>query len=510
MYISLQYRPVVPLSHVTVLRSLSDKRSKSDQYNNLLEIVKRDIDVEYVFVVMKGLMILENVLRLFVQKEIVKLHENIMIEWNERIKEWELLSEEKLFEIWQPIAKKYTRRREGRESQQRVNLTNSCLKSIYKKPAELAKAYIFMKIKSQEERLKKKGNEDQSYDFDSMDIVALVQIMMNCELFQKFPIEMLCEISNVRNQTHHATMQKGVKFNNDDKLHAFEAIQKMMELTLSSDTELLEETKNVHGYDPKNELLNVKNLDAATITSALCQDVVFMEDRIEDLEELTEEHEKRLTKQESELLNSIEPDGKPAISNAAVNDNVMQSDNISCKSTTHDIANVSQPESEKNDDSSENAVLNENVSIDSVNTINEDYESNYEANLFSQTISAEVNILHTTQSSITEQSCVRRKSNLIIYRMPKNNFSYLQKFFEDLTGSPPPPFRNYCRIGKAIVGKIRPLLVRFHSVKDCQNILRFARNLRYMQDEYPRVGIAPFRTRKEQLLYRQKVRRAIM
>ena len=224
--------------------------------------------MEYVFVVMVGLRILENVLRLHVQKKIVKLHGEIMVTLNRTTSEWEALPEEKLLEIWAQIAKENTR--DGaNEIQQRIhlNLSNNCVKSIFKEPAELAKAYILMPIKSQEKRSKRRGNEDQYYGFDSMDIVALLQIMKNCSLFQDFSKEMLFNISDIRNKTYHSTKQTN-KFNNDDKPNAFEGIEKMMEFTLQSDNELLEEIKNVYGDDPQKELSYAKNLATAIMTSA--------------------------------------------------------------------------------------------------------------------------------------------------------------------------------------------------------------------------------------------------
>ncbi len=49
-----------------------------------------------------------------------------------------------------------------------------------------------------------------------------------------------------------------------------------------------------------------------------------------------------------------------------------------------------------------------------------------------------------------------------------------------------------------------PVLVEFASDFDQQSILQSARNLKDLQAEYPRVSIAPDRTKKQQELHRQQ------
>ena len=276
-----------------MLKSLSVKRQKTDQYNSLLDIVKRDRNVEHLFVVMKGLMVLENVLRLCVKKEITKLHGTIF-KYNRRPTN---VSKEKLENYWKNIFNKYLRKD---SENNRLNVNNSILEFICDEPAEVAKVYIHMSIKSQEQRIQERNKENKRYGFDNMDVSALIQIMKNCQIFEKLPSKELQNIYDLRNQTHHATNNENTKFNEDDKNDAFEKMQTMMKLIQEFDQNLPNETEEAYGYDPQEELQKVKELNAATITSALCQDVVFMEDRIDDLEEVSKDHETRLEKHESD------------------------------------------------------------------------------------------------------------------------------------------------------------------------------------------------------------------
>ena len=276
-----------------MLKSLSVKRQKTDQYNSLLDIVKRDRNVEHLFVVMKGLMVLENLLRLCVKKEITKLHGTIL-KFNRPPTN---IPKEGLPNYWKGIFNKYLRKD---SKNNRLNIKNSILEFIYDEPAEVAKAYIDMSIASQNQRIQERNKENKRYGFDNMDVSALVQIMMNCQVFEKLPNIELQNIYDLRNQTHHATDNENTKFNEDDKNDAFEKMQTMMKLIQEFDQNLPNETKETYGYDPQEELQKVKELNAATITSALCQDVVFMEDRIDDLEEVSKDHETRLEKQESD------------------------------------------------------------------------------------------------------------------------------------------------------------------------------------------------------------------
>jgi hypothetical protein len=66
----------------------------------------------------------------------------------------------------------------------------------------------------------------------------------------------------------------------------------------------------------------------------------------------------------------------------------------------------------------------------------------------------------------------KRKSNLIIYNITpgSDDAQKITALFEQITGNQAPKF--ICnRIGKTIVGKVRPILVKFNSEHDANNIL---------------------------------------
>ena len=98
----------------------------------------------------------------------------------------------------------------------------------------------------------------------------------------------------------------------------------------------------------------------------------------------------------------------------------------------------------------------------------------------------------------------KRMCNLIIHNLPPSSINdavRLGTLFESITGKPTQYFHAES-IGKASAEKSKPILVRFLSEHNCRNILRHAYKLRYMQAEYPHVGIAPDRTKKEQECFR--------
>ena len=100
----------------------------------------------------------------------------------------------------------------------------------------------------------------------------------------------------------------------------------------------------------------------------------------------------------------------------------------------------------------------------------------------------------------------RRKRNIIVFNLLPSHSGdtvRLTALFEHLTGAKPPSFRSR-RIGKPRTGKIQPVLVQFASELDRIDILHSARNLKDLQAEWPRVGIAPDRTKNEQETHRQQ------
>ena len=80
---------------------------------------------------------------------------------------------------------------------------------------------------------------------------------------------------------------------------------------------------------------------------------------------------------------------------------------------------------------------------------------------------------------------------------------HFRTFFEHITGEPSPLFRCV-RIEKFVSRKSKPLLVKFHSEDECNNILRQALKLRDMQAEWPHLSISQNRTKK--LLQRRQLR----
>lgn len=111
----------------------------------------------------------------------------------------------------------------------------------------------------------------------------------------------------------------------------------------------------------------------------------------------------------------------------------------------------------------------------------------------------------TVQEGITEAlEQERRKLNLIVFNMATSTSDTvkLASLFEHISGDPSPTFRC-SRIGKPSTDKkkTQPVLVKFDSEEDRNSILRYARNLRDMKAEWPKVSIAPDRTKRQQQLY---------
>ncbi len=92
----------------------------------------------------------------------------------------------------------------------------------------------------------------------------------------------------------------------------------------------------------------------------------------------------------------------------------------------------------------------------------------------------------------------RRKRNIVVFNLPATQASdstRVSALFEHITGNRPPSF--HCRrIGKLAQGKTQPILVEFANEFDRHGILSSARNLKDLQAEYPRVSIAPDRTKR--------------
>ena len=81
--------------------------------------------------------------------------------------------------------------------------------------------------------------------------------------------------------------------------------------------------------------------------------------------------------------------------------------------------------------------------------------------------------------------------------------SRLTALFEHVTGTCPPAFRSR-RIGKPKDGKPQPVVVEFTSELDRLDILKSSRKLKDLQAEWPHVGIAPDRTKRQLEQYRQQ------
>ena len=112
----------------------------------------------------------------------------------------------------------------------------------------------------------------------------------------------------------------------------------------------------------------------------------------------------------------------------------------------------------------------------------------------------------TIQSEIAEVlEQDKRKKNIIIYNLTSSrtsDISRIEMLLEDITGYPPPAF--YCRrIGKILAGKTRPVLDEFSSESDSRRVLHQAHYLKNMQSQWPRIVIAPDRTKQQQEAYRR-------
>ena len=100
----------------------------------------------------------------------------------------------------------------------------------------------------------------------------------------------------------------------------------------------------------------------------------------------------------------------------------------------------------------------------------------------------------------------RRKNNLIIFNMSNqadaDDHNRLSGLFEHITGK---PVGFFCceRIGKQSPGKVSLILVKFFREDDRHDILCNSRKLRDMQAEWPKLSIAPDRTKQQQQVYHQ-------
>ena len=100
----------------------------------------------------------------------------------------------------------------------------------------------------------------------------------------------------------------------------------------------------------------------------------------------------------------------------------------------------------------------------------------------------------------------RRKNNLIIFSMSNqadaDDHNRLSGLFKHITGKPVGFFRCE-RFGKQSPGKVNPVLVNFFREDDRHDILRNSRKLRDMLAEWPKLSIAPDRTKQQQQVYHQ-------
>ena len=76
-----------------------------------------------------------------------------------------------------------------------------------------------------------------------------------------------------------------------------------------------------------------------------------------------------------------------------------------------------------------------------------------------------------------------------------DNHNRLSGLFEHITGKPVGFFRCE-RIGKQSLDKVSPVLVKFFREDDRHDILRNSRKLRDIQAEWPKLSIAPDRTKQ--------------
>ena len=113
----------------------------------------------------------------------------------------------------------------------------------------------------------------------------------------------------------------------------------------------------------------------------------------------------------------------------------------------------------------------------------------------------------SVQHEVSEAMDVeKRKRNIIVFNLPATSSKDTDRvaaLFEHLTGTVSPTFRC-CRIGKPKAEKAQPLLFQFASEFDRVDILQSAHKLKDMQAEWPRVGIAPDRTKQQQERYHQQ------
>ena len=111
------------------------------------------------------------------------------------------------------------------------------------------------------------------------------------------------------------------------------------------------------------------------------------------------------------------------------------------------------------------------------------------------------------QREITEaMEQEKRKKNLVVFNLKTSTAgdnSRLTALFEHVTGACPPAFRSR-RIGKPKDGKPQPVVVEFTSELDRLDILKSSRKLKDLQAEWPHVGIAPDRTKRQLEQYRQQ------
>ena len=76
-----------------------------------------------------------------------------------------------------------------------------------------------------------------------------------------------------------------------------------------------------------------------------------------------------------------------------------------------------------------------------------------------------------------------------------DNHNRLSGLFEHIIGKPVGFFRCE-RIGKQSLDKVSPVLVKFFREDDRHDILRNSRKLRDIQAEWPKLSIAPDRTKQ--------------
>jgi hypothetical protein len=109
----------------------------------------------------------------------------------------------------------------------------------------------------------------------------------------------------------------------------------------------------------------------------------------------------------------------------------------------------------------------------------------------------------TVQDEIAEAlEKERRKANLVIFNIAAvatSDFDAMKSLIKDLTDDAAPSF-SCNRLGS---GPNKPLLVQFQNEKDKHFILKNAHKLRQLSTKWPKVSIAPDRTKREQAAFKQ-------